>query len=140
MKQLKLMLLMAFFSLGFASLSSAQTLPAPTITITRNVCLPGYSGCYNGAVTLKLSATIGNETHTFPAATNLSQGYLRGNNKITVTIGGLTSTGTYTLPTVIGDQVIITSGLDDGAHHAYTVGITKTGTSDFVLTIGDFAY
>ncbi|KAA5536938.1 hypothetical protein F0919_04495 [Taibaiella lutea] len=148
MKQLKLMLLMAFFSLGFASVSFGQDpiggggTPASKYTVTRNACLPGYSGCYSGAVTLRLdnggSPSLGG-SYTFSGITE-SHDYPTYGSKIKVTIGSLTSIGTYSLPTVIGDQVIITSGLDDGAHHAYTVGITKTADKQFTLSIGDFAY
>ncbi|KAA5536939.1 hypothetical protein F0919_04500 [Taibaiella lutea] len=142
MKQLKLMLLMAFFSLGFASVSFGQVGVVQN-TITRNVCAPGYSGCYNGQVTLKLSTTgpfIISTTNIFPANQTISKDYPSSYKGITVTVAGLTSTGSYVLPAAIGDQVIITSGLDDGVHHAYTVGITKTGTYQYILAIGDYAY
>lgn len=134
---------MAFFSLGFASISFGQTAPVSKYKVTRNACLPGYSGCFNGAVTLKLHSgstpfDLGG-TYTFSGITETHE-YPTYGSKIVVTIGSLTSTGIYNLPTVIGDQVIITSGLDDGVHHAYTVSITKTADREFVFGIGDFAY
>jgi hypothetical protein len=144
MKQLKLMLLMAFFTFGFASISFGQVGVVQN-TITRNVCAPGYSGCYNGQVTLKLSSGgpfIVSATNIFPAnqTVSVSKDYPSGYKNISVTVAGLTSTGSYALPTAIGDQVIITSGLDDGVHHAYTVGIYKTGTYQYTLSVGDYAY
>jgi hypothetical protein len=142
MKKLKLMLLMAFFAFGFTSISFGQVAPISNNTVTRNACLAGYSGCFNGAVTLRLdnggSPSLGG-TYTFSGITE-SHNYAIYGSKIKITIGSLTSIGTYSLPTVIGDQVIITSGLDDGVHHAYTVGILKTADKQFLLSIGDFAY
>jgi hypothetical protein len=142
MKLLKLMLLMAFFSLGFSAISFGQVAQVQN-TITRNKCV-AY-GCYKGEVTLKLSNTgpfIVSSTNIFPAnqAGPISKDAPSSYKKIQVKVGGLTSIGNYYLPTAIGKQIIITDGLDDGSHHAYTVGIYKTANNQYELSIGDYAY
>ncbi|KAA5536940.1 hypothetical protein F0919_04505 [Taibaiella lutea] len=134
MKQLKLMLLMAFFSLGFSAISFGQaTTTEPTNTITRNACLAGYSGCYSGAVKLTLTSNSGlGSSYTFSGATE-SRNYSAYNKKIKITINGATSTGTYYLPTAIGEQLIMT-GSECGLP-AYNIHITKTANGQYTLGV-----
>jgi hypothetical protein len=144
MKQLKLMLLMAFFTLGFSAISFGQIYSTPNV-VTRDKCLTGYSGCYKGKVTLKLANTFfsnSSTTNEFPANQTgpVSKNYSTNYEQITVIVGGLTSTGNYYLPKAIGEQIIITSGLDNGHSHAYTVGITKTANQQYTIAVGDYAY
>jgi hypothetical protein len=78
----------------------------------------------------KPSGWVGSSTKTFTSSSTHT--YSTANTKIKVTIGTLVSTGTYYLPTTVGDQTIIPS--TDGIL-PYTVFIKKTGTQQFTLEV-----
>ncbi len=107
-------------------------------TVTRKACLTGYQGCATVPVTLQLSGIFTYSqvfTNTTPS---VSKTFHADGNKIKVSIGTLSSTGTYTLPTIIGDATVIpaTDGLTGGGH-GYTVFITKTADRQFTLAVSD---
>jgi hypothetical protein len=143
MKKMKLTILLTlvcllFFSSGVYSQGIGDPLPVQVNTITRPLCLSGFSGCSSTAVDIKLSSASGiGSTKTIYE--NDSKTYPSFDTRIKVTITGtaLTSTGLYTLPAVIGDQVVIPS--TDGIT-PLTVIITKTGTRQFKLEVANFSF
>ncbi len=145
----KLFSFFAMLALGTASTGSfAQVLTDPIEavpviknTITRNACLTGYQGCSGATVTLRLSSSLIGSSQVYTnTSTSISKEFPATDKKIKVTIGTLTNAGAYTLPTAVGDQVVIpsTDGLTGGGR-AYTVIITKTADKQFSLGIAEIS-
>jgi len=137
---------MAFFSLGFSSISFGQGGPVAYNTVTRYKCISGFPGCYTGDVTLTLKSGVTAKTHIYNTGGSADQyfdDYPYFYTTITVKIAGMTSTGSFTLPANIGDQTYLdptVSGLDDHVHHAYGVSITKTANYQYTISVSDNAY
>jgi hypothetical protein len=134
MKKIKLMSLLTVLCLLFGNIvySQGDPQPLPQNTITRVLCPAGFLGCTNDAIDLKLSSSFISSTGTFTGSSTHTYATLQTKIKITITGTSLTSTGTYYLPTTVGDQTIIPS--TDGIL-PYTVFIKKTGTQQFTLEV-----
>lgn len=130
MKKNRLMTLMTSVLLvaGFTTIhAQIGEVPAPTATLTRYACLPGYLGCVPDQVTISVSANtngLGSTTQTFGATTSLSfssfQKYIKVNGS-----------AYFALPTASNPTLIINS--TDGIY-PYTVTVSLTSTR--VYTIG----
>ncbi len=135
--------LCTMLALVFTSFNLFAQTQAPTNTISRSACLSGYIGCSNVLVSLKLmgpGVTVPiSKTYTYQAGTS-SYEYSATLSQIKVTIGTLTHTGAYNLPSTIGDQVVIpsTDGLTGGGR-AYTISITKIASRQFTLAVSEIS-
>ncbi|PSK86946.1 hypothetical protein [Taibaiella chishuiensis] len=143
MKTWKRTAVLAFFSMFLLGINAYSnngdgTVPGSVNTITRTACLPGFAGCSNDDINIRLSTAVGigastetfsaNDLHTYP----INQTRI----KVTKTGTGIASTGTYSLPAAIGDQVVIPS--TDGIL-PYTVIITKTAAGQFKLQVSNLS-
>lgn len=139
MKLTALLTLLCMLLLGSSAYSQGLGDPVPVQlnTITRTPCLLGYVGCSNTSVDLTLSSSSLGFGISKPISSSSTTTYPIYNTKIKVTFGGLTSTGSYTLPTVTGDQVVIPS--TDGIA-PFTVIITKTGIRQFKLEVASISF
>lgn len=127
---------LTFICLLLLGSNAYSQVPPALNTITRTQCLSEFSGCSDMTVQIRLSsAAIGSTQQTFTK--NDFYTFPINQTRIKVTIGTLTSTGLYTLPTGIGDQVLI-SGTDGIA--PYSVLITKTAGGQFKLEVSDFPF
>lgn len=138
---------MALFCLFCTSLVFAQITTGPSITapvskntVKRTTCLPGYIGCSPVVVKLSLSGNSGIFTLMqtrdidYPEVGETYDTYM---TKINVKIGSNSSTGTYYLPTAIGETVAIAG---DGGLGVYNVYIKKTAAREFYLEVSDSNY
>lgn len=146
MKQLKLMLLMAFFSLGFSSISFGQSDPAnqgvggsggggavANNTVTRYKCsgLPGCSG--KEAVLILKSGVAKSHTYYGTALEETYSDYPITNTIVQVKIDGVLSIGTYKLPTTIGETLVMTGS--ECGWPAYNVVIKKIADKQFTFGV-----
>jgi len=120
---------------------SALGFAAPHATynkVKRSACLAGYSGCATVPVTLTLISSGSASVSKVIDHPDAGESYLVAYTKIKVTIGGRSSSGTYYLPTAVGDQVIIpaTDGLTFGGN-SYNVYIKKTADKEFSLSVSN---
>ena len=143
MKKMKLAALLSlvcllFFGSRAYSQGIGDPVPVQVNTITRPLCLSGFLGCSSTAVDIKLSSASGiGSTKTIYE--NDAKTYPTFDTRIKVTITGtaLTSSGLYTLPAAIGEQVVIPS--TDGIA-PFTAIITKTGTRQFKLEVANYSF
>ncbi|KAA5533275.1 hypothetical protein F0919_12060 [Taibaiella lutea] len=137
MKNLKIISLLAglLFLLGF-------TANAQNNTFSRSLCNPNFQGCSNIPLTLELHSQ-----GQFPIANSKSVNapssgvtFHTSLKRIYIHLGGYTSSGYYTLPTTIGEGVIISLGAEGEGVGPYTVYIYKTGNYQFSVSVGYMAY
>lgn len=131
--KLTVLLTVLFMSLfSFGAYSQAQ--PVETNTLFRKPCLAGFEGCTNEPVDIRLSTGSFGATRTFTMTS--AHAFPIFDRKIKVITPGGSSTGTYLLPSVIGDQIVIPS--TDGIL-PYTVFIQKTATGLFKVSVSKFS-
>ncbi|KAA5537435.1 hypothetical protein F0919_07100 [Taibaiella lutea] len=139
MKKTKLLSLLTglLLVLGF-NIASAQT-----NTFTRVACNPNFQGCVSTSLSLTLTdpnpPQFAQASQTKALAAPGSVDFAIRFTKIKVSLGGYTSTGTYYLPTTIGDGTAISIGADGEGVGPYTIYIYKSGSNSFTVSVGNTA-